>query len=47
MQVQEQVQVLTLAQVFDILLGRWSGESWAAALAQHVPLKTGFAAKES
>jgi len=40
-------QVLTVNQVFDILLGRASGQSWAAALAQHVPLKTGFAAKES
>jgi len=40
-------QVLTINQVFDILVEVNSGEGWAKALAANVPPKTGFVIKEN
>ena len=39
--------MLTINQVFDILVEVNSGEGWAKALAANVPPKTGFVIKEN
>ena len=39
--------MLTINQVFDILVEVNSGEGWTKALADNVPPKTGFVIKEN
>ena len=40
-------QILTINQVFDILLDFHQEKDWKSALSKHVPAKTGFVIKQS
>ena len=40
-------QILTINQVFEILLKKANGLDWAQALSKCLPIKTGFLAKEN
>ena len=40
-------QILTINQVFEILLKKANGLDWAQALSNCLPIKTGFLAKEN
>ena len=39
-------QILTINQVFDILLNFYQTKDWAIALSQNIPPKTGFVVKK-